>query len=116
VKPVDMALASIVEADYTTVPLEETEFEEFKTEEELRQAIGKLEEKMREAARSFEFERAAQLRDRIRALKQKDLGGFFAAAVLPRESLADLIGAEAPTAAPAPKPPRRGKRRPAKRS
>jgi len=115
VKPVDMALASIIEADYTTVPLEDTEFEEFKTEEELRQAIAKLEEKMREAARRFEFERAAQLRDRIRALKQKDLGGFFAAAVLPRESLADLIGAELPTAAAPPKPPRRGKRRPARR-
>jgi len=115
VKPVDMALASIVEADYTTVPLEETEFEEFKSEEELRGAITKLEEKMRQAARSFEFERAAQLRDRVRALKQKDLGGFFAAAVFPRESLADLIGAEAPSSLPAPKSPRRSKRRPAKR-
>jgi protein-arginine kinase activator protein McsA len=29
---------------------------------------------MREAAKSFEFERAAALRDRIRGLKQRDLG------------------------------------------
>jgi excinuclease UvrABC nuclease subunit len=32
---------------------------------------------MREAAKKFEFERAAQLRDRIRALKQKDVTGLF---------------------------------------
>ncbi|MFQ5778093.1 MAG: excinuclease ABC subunit UvrB [Terriglobia bacterium] len=90
VKPVDMALASIVEADYTTVPLEETEFDEFASEEQLREVIPKLEEKMRAAARDFEFERAAQLRDRIRALKQKDIGGLFQPAFLPRESLVEL--------------------------
>jgi excinuclease UvrABC nuclease subunit len=32
---------------------------------------------MREAAKKFEFERAAQLRDRIRSLKQKDMAGLF---------------------------------------
>ena len=119
VKPVDMALASIIEADYTTVPLEETEFEEFKSEEELRQAITKLEEKMREAARSFEFERAAQLRDRVRALKQKDLGGYFAAAVLPRQAISDLIAAaetgESAAGATRPKAERRGLRTRARR-
>jgi excinuclease ABC subunit B len=31
--------------------------------------IGELEERMREAARKFEFEQAAQLRDRVKALK-----------------------------------------------
>ena len=31
--------------------------------------IGELEERMREAARKFEFEKAAQLRDRLKALK-----------------------------------------------
>ena len=31
--------------------------------------IGELEERMREAARKFEFEKAAQLRDRVKALK-----------------------------------------------
>ena len=30
--------------------------------------IGELEERMREAARKFEFEKAAQLRDRVKAL------------------------------------------------
>jgi protein-arginine kinase activator protein McsA len=32
---------------------------------------------MREAAKKFEFERAAQLRDRIRSLKQRDMTGLF---------------------------------------
>ncbi len=94
VKPVDMALASIIEADYVTAPLEETEFEDFTSEEQVRATIGQLEENMREAARSFEFERAAQLRDRLRALKQKDLGGFFQPALLPRESLMELAPPE----------------------
>ncbi len=92
VKPVDMALAQIVEADFATVPLEETEFDEFTSEAQVREAIPKLEERMREAAKQFEFERAAQLRDRVRALKQKDIGGFFQPATLPREPLpAELL-------------------------
>ncbi len=94
VKPVDMTLASIVAADFTTVPLEETEFDPFESEEQLHQVIQKLEEQMREAARRFEFERAAQLRDRLRALKQKDIGGLYRPAVLPRlEALPELVGA-----------------------
>ena len=36
-----------------------------------------LETQMREAAKKFEFEKAAQLRDRIRSLKQRDLAGLF---------------------------------------
>jgi protein-arginine kinase activator protein McsA len=32
---------------------------------------------MRDAAKNFEFEKAAQLRDRIRGLKQRDLSGLF---------------------------------------
>ena len=32
---------------------------------------------MREAAKKFEFEKAAQLRDRIKSLKQQDLVGAF---------------------------------------
>jgi len=93
VKPIDMALAQMVEADYATIPLEETEFEPFQSEEQLREVIKKLDEQMREAARRFEFERAAQLRDRLRALKQKDIGGLFVPAFLPREPLPTLAAA-----------------------
>jgi excinuclease UvrABC nuclease subunit len=38
---------------------------------------------MREAAKKFEFEKAAQLRDRIRSLKQKDVSGLFSAEATP---------------------------------
>ena len=48
-----------------------------KTEEQLAELLQQLDTQMREAAKKFEFEKAAQLRDRIRALKQKDLSGIF---------------------------------------
>jgi len=45
---------------------------EFTTQAELDAFIAKLETEMREAARKFEFERAARLRDRIKELKEKE--------------------------------------------
>ena len=39
------------------------------TPEQRLRFIGELEERMREAARKFEFEKAAQLRDRVKALR-----------------------------------------------
>jgi excinuclease ABC subunit B len=72
-RPVDMRLAAIVEADYVTVPLDDAVTQDISSEEQLRAAIATLEAHMREAAKKFEFERAAQLRDRIRALRQRDL-------------------------------------------
>jgi excinuclease ABC subunit B len=85
IKSVDMQLAAIVEADYVTVPAEDIPFGEIQNEEELRQAIEQLEAQMREAAKKFEFERAAGVRDRIRALKQRDLGPLFAGLGQPRD-------------------------------
>jgi len=74
IKSVDMQLAKIVEADYVTIPADDAVIGEISTEEQLQQAIAQLETQMREAAKNFEFERAAALRDKIRALKQRDLG------------------------------------------
>ena len=70
VKPVDMALAQIAEADYVTVPLDLTA-EDAVSSDQLDELITNLEKQMREAAKQFEFEKAAQLRDRIKALKGK---------------------------------------------
>ena len=70
IKPVDMALAQIAEADYVTVPLD-LPAEEAVSEDQLNELIASLEKQMREAAKQFEFEKAAQLRDRIKALKEK---------------------------------------------
>jgi len=73
-KSVDMQLAAIVEADYVTVPADDNIIGDIGNEEQLLQAIAQLESQMREAAKNFEFERAATLRDKIRSLKQRDLG------------------------------------------
>jgi excinuclease ABC subunit B len=69
VKPIDMSLIAVAEGDYATVPLEEDPDVEGLTPEERQRFIAELEERMREAARKFEFEQAAQLRDRVKALK-----------------------------------------------
>jgi excinuclease ABC subunit B len=69
IRPVDMVLASIVAADYVTVPVELPE--EAVPFDQLDELIKSLETQMREAAKQFEFEKAAQLRDRIRTLKEK---------------------------------------------
>jgi len=79
VKSVDMKLAAIVEADYVTVPTDDVLPEKIHSEDELRQVIAQMETQMREAAKKFEFERAAGLRDRIRALQQRELGGLLSA-------------------------------------
>jgi excinuclease ABC subunit B len=69
IKPIDMSLVAVAEGDYVTVPLEEDEDVEGLTPEQRQRFIGELEERMREAARKFEFEKAAQLRDRVKGLK-----------------------------------------------
>ena len=45
---------------------------EFKSQEELDVYIGKLESDMREAAKKFEFEKAARLRDTVKELRTKE--------------------------------------------
>jgi excinuclease ABC subunit B len=69
IKAIDMSLVAVAEGDYVTVPLEDDPEVENLTPEQRLRFIGELEERMREAARKFEFERAAQLRDRVKALK-----------------------------------------------
>jgi excinuclease ABC subunit B len=77
-KSVDMQLAAIVEADYLNVPIDESAIDEIGNEDDLRRVLEQLETQMRDAAKKFEFERAASLRDRIRSLRQRDLGELFA--------------------------------------
>ena len=82
IKSVDMGLARIVEADYITVPADDAALDSLTAgisgEADLQNVVTQLESQMREAAKKFEFERAAQLRDRIKALKQRDLTAMFA--------------------------------------
>lgn len=75
IKPIDMNLVRIAEADYLTVPLEEEKPDEVEllSSEDRERYLEELEKKMREAAKNFEFEKAAQFRDRIKDLRSKFL-------------------------------------------
>ena len=73
IRPLDMTLAGIIAADYTDLTGSEAEgMPEFKSQEELDSYIVKLESDMREAAKRFEFEKAATLRDTIKELRTKE--------------------------------------------
>jgi excinuclease ABC subunit B len=73
IRPLEMSLAAIIEADYTDLSLAESDgMPEFKSQEELDAYIAKLETEMRESAKRFEFEKAAKLRDTIRELRTKE--------------------------------------------
>ena len=99
IKSVDMQLATIVEADYMTVPADDVAVDDLASEEELRHAIEQLEAQMREAAKKFEFERAASLRDRVRALRQRDFTAIFSASPIEIEAAGSESGPEPPSAA-----------------
>ena len=75
-KPIDMSLARIVEADYLQVPDEPAADVIPTSPQEMRELLDKWDMQMREAAKAFEFEKAAQIRDRIKALKTRNLMGI----------------------------------------
>jgi excinuclease ABC subunit B len=72
VRPLSMSLAGIVEADYADLTSAADGIPEFKSQEELDVFISNLEGDMREAAKHFEFEKAAKLRDTIKELRTKE--------------------------------------------
>ncbi len=72
VKAIESTLITASEADYFKVPLELDEMEEY-TAANLESTIGRLEGEMRAAAKRFEFEKAAELRDRIKVLREREL-------------------------------------------
>jgi excinuclease ABC subunit B len=71
IKPIDGNLIAITEADYMTVPLAEDELPDAVPPERMVEYLAELEEKMREAARKFDFKQAATYRDRLQELKSK---------------------------------------------
>lgn len=74
-KPVEMSLAKIVDADYLSIPNDEEKTDLPGSVEELQDLVFHLEKRMQDAAQRFEFEQAAKLRDRIKALKTRELTG-----------------------------------------
>ncbi|MFB3071265.1 MAG: helicase-related protein, partial [Nitrospirales bacterium] len=63
----------IAEADYLDFGIAAEEEEVYGDESEMEKTIEKLDKEMKAAAKALEFERAAKLRDKIRALRQKEL-------------------------------------------
>ncbi len=72
IRPVAMSLAGIAESDYVDLTQEAEGIPDFKNQEELDAYIARLESDMREAAKKFEFEKAAKLRDTVRELRTKE--------------------------------------------
>ncbi len=59
---------------FSIVPVVQEEEEEYLSEGIIIDLAARLEKQMHAAAKALEFERAAQLRDRIKGLREKDLG------------------------------------------
>jgi len=76
IKPIDMTLVAIAEGDYVTVPVSPEESEDDLTPESREKLLNDLEERMRDAARKFEFEEAARIRDKIKRIRAKDIAGI----------------------------------------
>jgi len=88
IRSVDMTLAGILKAEYADVTEDADEMPEgFQSQEDFDAYLAKLEVSMRDAARKFEFEKAAKLRDTIRELRTKD---FFFDAPTEAESPSSL--------------------------
>jgi excinuclease ABC subunit B len=72
VKSIDATLVTAYEADYFKVPLELDKFEEY-SPKQLKETIHQLEAEMRHAAKEMKFEHAAELRDRLKYLREREL-------------------------------------------
>ncbi|MGZ3604760.1 MAG: excinuclease ABC subunit UvrB [Thermodesulfobacteriota bacterium] len=72
-KAVRNILASIYEADYFTIPAVSDVEGEYVPVKEIPVMVQKLKKEMKEAASRLEFERAAELRDKIHHLEQMEL-------------------------------------------
>jgi len=72
IKPIEATLITASEADYFKVSLNLDEYEDY-TPEKLAETIVRLEQEMRGAAKNFEFERAAELRDKVKYLKEREV-------------------------------------------
>ncbi len=71
-RPLEMGLAGILKADYADLTDDAEGIPDFTTQQELDAYIGRLESDMREAAKKFEFEKAAKLRDSVKELRTKE--------------------------------------------
>jgi excinuclease ABC subunit B len=72
-KNIQAALRTVYEQDYFTVPITAEEAGEYVPTVNLPALIASLEKQMRAAAKELDFETAADLRDKIRSLRQQEM-------------------------------------------
>jgi excinuclease ABC subunit B len=73
IKSIGSPLVKIYEADYVDVPLAAEKEADYGAKD-LPRVIQRLKKEMKKAAANLEFERAAELRDRIRAMEEQEIG------------------------------------------
>ena len=74
IKEIDGVIGRVYEGDYVTVSRVQGEQESFRSQAELDGKIAELQSEMQAAAANLEFERAAQIRDRIKKLQVPGAG------------------------------------------
>jgi excinuclease ABC subunit B len=72
-KNIMAALRTVYEQDYFTVPIAAEEAGEYVSTVNIPRLVARLEKEMRQAAKELDFETAAELRDKIRSLRQKEM-------------------------------------------
>jgi excinuclease ABC subunit B len=72
-KNIQAALRTVYEQDYFTVPVATEEAGEYVSTVDLPRLIARLDKQMRAAAKELDFETAAEIRDKIRALRDKEM-------------------------------------------
>ena len=72
IKSIETTLVTAYEADYFKVPLELDAMEEY-SRGKIKQTIAELEMEMRQSAKNMQFEKAAEIRDRIKYLREREV-------------------------------------------
>ncbi len=72
IKSIDATLVTAYEADYFKVPLDFDSYDEY-SPKQLKETIQQLEADMRNAAKEMKFEQAAEIRDKMKYLQERQL-------------------------------------------
>jgi excinuclease ABC subunit B len=72
IKSIESTLVTAYEADYFKVPLDLESMDEY-TAANIEATIARLEHEMRASAKALDFERAAEIRDRVKYLREREL-------------------------------------------
>jgi len=74
VRAIEDVMSSVYERDYSPAPAVREPRDAFRTQAELDAEIARLEREMKAAAANLDFERAASIRDTVKALRARELG------------------------------------------